>query len=364
MKALSTRTTLACLGLACVLAMPAAAPALEKEYVTAPAGKIQDDAGWLGSLRVGAGINFMNNRKVVGQLDGSQFTLGFSFDGDIGYRKGEHDWRNNLTIQEGFGYGPPINKVVKSSDTLKFDTAYFYHPEAAPWVGPFVRAGLLSAIFEGAHYNATKVTYNDAATGEKLNGNPADPDDKTDQFHLSDEFSPTTLKESAGVFLNPYRHENLDIMILAGFGSHQVFAEGQYALADDAKTAGQIEVKKLSSFVQAGFEGGLALTGTAYESKIKYKAYTDVMVPFYRSNKPKGDKSSIGDMTNVEMGALLSFKLVDWASVDYTLKVLRQPQLVKEWQVQNLLLLNFSYSYAKRQIPPAPPPAPAAPAAN
>ena len=43
------------------------------------AAKISDDAGWFGSLRVGANLNFMNNRKVVGQLEGNQFTIGASF---------------------------------------------------------------------------------------------------------------------------------------------------------------------------------------------------------------------------------------------------------------------------------------------
>lgn len=350
------------LALLAVLAIPANGLALEKEYVTAPTPKANDDAGWYGSLRVGANLNFMNNRKVVGQQEGSQFTLGFSFDGDIGYRKGEHDWRNGLSLLEAFGYGPPIREFVKSSDTVKFDTAYFYHPVAAPWIGPFVRAGFLTAIFEGADYRAAPTDY--------VVTNVTDPNTNLPQvisqkkrLRLSESFMPTTLKESAGVFLNPYRKEYLDIMILAGIGSHQVFGKNQYSLADDPATPAVIEMLRLTNFTQVGFEAGLAFTGTAYAGKIKYKAYGDVLVPFYRTDKTPGDKRTFGELTNVELGALLSFKLVDWASVDYVLKVLRQPQLIDEWQVQNLLLLTFSYSYARRQIPlPPPPPPPAAPA--
>jgi hypothetical protein len=52
---------------------------------------------------------------------------------------------------------------------------------------------------------------------------------------------------------------------------------------------------------------------------------------------------------------MLSFKLVEWASLDYILKTLRQPQLVQDWQVQNMLLLTFGYSYSRRQFQPPPP---------
>ncbi len=347
------RSVITWLVMGIALGLPASAAALDKEYVAAPAAKSNDDAGWLGSLRVGANLNFMNNRKVVGQLDGNQFTIGFSFDGDLGYRKAEHDWRNGLSLLEGFAYGPPINSFVKNSDTVKFDSAYFYHPDPAPWVGPFVRVGLLTELFEGADYRAAPVDYvvtneTDSTTGL------ARTFLQKKRFKLSDSFLPTTLKESAGVFLNPYSKETLDVMILAGFGSHQVFAKDQYALSGVSNT-GQIEVKRLGNFVQVGFEAGLAFTGAAYAGKLKYKAYGDVLMPFYRNNKEPNEKRKDYEFTNVEMGALLSFKLVDWASVDYILKVLRQPQMINDWQVQNVLLLTFSYSYAQRQIPLPPP---------
>lgn len=334
-----------------VLGIPASATALDKDFVAAPA-PVSTDAGWYGSLRVGANLNFMHNRNVVGQVEGQQFTMGVVFDGDIGYREGPHDWRNGLSLLEGFSYGPPINSVIKTADTLKFDTAYFYHPKASPWVGPFVRAGVLTAMFEGADYSAAPVDYVVTNETDKATGLPRVIAQQK-RFKLSDSFLPTTLKQSAGAFLNPYSKDYLDIMIVAGLGSHQVFANGQYALADDIATP-QIEVKSLSQFVQIGFVAGLAFTGTAAAGRVKYKAFGDVLVPFYRTNKAPGDNRKYGDLTNVEIGGLLKFKLVDWASVDYILKVLRQPQLVDQWQVQNMLLLTFSYSYAKRQIQPPP----------
>lgn len=342
-----------------ILACSTVAQALEKEYVAPPASPADDQPGWHGSLRVGANVNFTNNRKVVGQQEGNQFQIGGAFDGDIGYLLGEHDWRNSLSLLETFSYGPPVRALMKTADTLRFETAYYYHPVKAPWVGPFVRAGVLTAIFEGADYRATPTLYEIQNETDPDTGNPRQETGK--RFRLSESFLPTTLRESAGIFLNPYRKDYLDILILVGGGSTQVFADGQYALKDDATTADRIEVIRLSSYVQAGLEAGLALSGTAYSGKVKYRAYGDVLVPFYRSDKAAGDKRNLGDLTNVELGAMLSFKLVEWASLDYILKALRQPQLVQDWQVQNMLLLTFGYSYSRRQIPPPPPPAAPAP---
>ncbi|MBM4398523.1 MAG: hypothetical protein FJ087_22920 [Deltaproteobacteria bacterium] len=61
-------------------------------------------------------------------------------------------------------------------------------------------------------------------------------------------------------------------------------------------------------------------------------------------------------MTNVELGAKVSFKLVSWASLDYEFRALRVPQVTDEFQLQNMLPLNFSYT---RTWTPEPPPSPA-----
>ena len=68
------------------------------------------------------------------------------------------------------------------------------------------------------------------------------------------------------------------------------------------------------------------------------------MTPFAHSALPAGDNRGAMALTNVEIDATLSFKLVDWASLDYELKALRQPQLLDRFQVQNNLLLTFGLS--------------------
>jgi hypothetical protein len=56
---------------------------------------------------------------------------------------------------------------------------------------------------------------------------------------------------------------------------------------------------------------------------------------------PAGEERNALDLTNVEFRANLSVKLVEWASLDYQFKTLREPQLIDDFQIQNNLLFTF-----------------------
>jgi len=40
---------------------------------------------------------------------------------------------------------------------------------------------------------------------------------------------------------------------------------------------------------------------------------------------------------------------LSWASLDYSFKAIREPQLLDKWQVQNNLLLSFAYTLVRAQ---------------
>jgi hypothetical protein len=342
--------------LAAALLLPGATQALEKDYVGE--GPVDPaEAGWVGTIRLGANLNFTHNQDVVGQMTGSAVTLGGNFDGLLTYARDGHDWRNNLSLLEGFTYGPPINRFMKTTDRLLFESVYYYHPEKLKWLGPFARFVLDTAIFENTNHQATVVDYHVVNEPDAFGSPKVFSQRKS--LHLSESFLPLTLKESVGVYANPIRTEAVEVLIRAGFGSHQVFADGQLALSDDPATANIIEVQRMKDYVQGGFEAALVVQGAFYNKKIGYKVYGETMIPSIRQ-KEAGDNRSAISLTNVELGALLSFKLVSWASIDYTFKALRQPQLVDDWQIQNMLLLTFSYTYTKKSAPPPAPPAPEA----
>ena len=67
----------------------------------------------------------------------------------------------------------------------------------------------------------------------------------------------------------------------------------------------------------------------------------------------------MGQLTNVDVGANVVFKLVEWATVTYEFKAVRVPQLLPDtFQVRNTLMLTMGYGVDNK--PPAPPAAPAA----
>ncbi len=330
-----------------LLLVPASGRALEQEYVAevAPPAK---DPGWVGTIRVGANLNFTHNMDVVGQENGSALTLGGNFDGTLSYSRNGHDWRNSLSLLETFSYGPPIKQFMKTADRLLFESIYYYRPPKLPWLGPFARFVLDTSIFENTDHRATDTTYEFLGEIDPMTG--ANRTKVGRKLHLTDSFLPLTLKESVGIFARPIGKEEVEILIRAGFGTHQVFADGQYALKG-VNAAGNMEVQPLRDYVQGGFEAALVIQGAFYDKKVNYKAYAETMIPSLRQ-KEAGDNRKAVDLTNVEVGALLSFKLVSWASLDYTFKALRQPQLVDKWQLQNMLLLTFSYSYTKKSAAP------------
>jgi len=352
------RKTFYLLGVALLTALmtPVGATALETQYVgkvTAP----EIEPGWVGTLRVGANLNFTHNANVVGQENGSAVTLGASFDGMISYSRNGHDWRNTLSILETFTYGPPIKQFLKTADRLLFESIYFYKPKKFPWMGPFARFVLDTSIFENTDYRAEMSNY--VYKGEIDPNTGTDKVVKGKKLHLSDSFLPLTLKESVGAFARPVGKEEVEVLIRAGFGSHQVFANGQYAMGD-VRENGDLEVLRLKNYAQAGFEAAIVVQGAFYDKKLTYKVFAETMIPSIRQ-KEAGDTRSATSLTNAELGAILSFKLFSWASLDYTFKALRQPQLIDEWQLQNMLLLTFAYSYTKKSaVPEAATEAPAA----
>ena len=339
-----------------VAALSAVRPvaALEKEVLVEKPGA-KPENGWDGILSIGASVSFANARGVVGTVDGNSLTLGANITGELNYFKGVNDWRNTAKLIEMFSYGPPIKKMVKSSDQFVIETIYYYHIPTASWLGPYARVRLDTSLFESADYRAAPTSYQVI----ERNGTAGTPTRPRTQFKLTDSFAPLTLKEGVGMFARPVELEAAELEFRLGLGSTEVFADGILSLADDPTTP-WVEVKKLASYQQVGGEVAVVLQGLLASKKVSYKAYAEAMTPFARS-KESGDHRSGWKMTNFEAGAKISFKLVAWASLDYELKVLRLPQLLDVFQIQNNLLLTFKYVYTPPQ-PPAPAPAPAAPA--
>jgi hypothetical protein len=360
-------------GVPAVAAPPPAAPAAVAGAATAVQGvtpeylgkaELKTDGrreGWHPIVSAGLTVAFANNNSVVGQADGTSFSLGMKGDLALDYNHGLHEWRNTVGVVASVTRTPVITDFVKTSDNLNLDTIYLYH--LVKWFGPFVQLSGTTAMFRGTDVRASPVNYVITQT------------DGTQKFlatasrlDLSDPFRPFTFKEAAGFFAQPYVSPPWSVELRAALGAQEVLANDQLSVTALTPAASAtmlpqppapngfdfVSIKALSNANQLGPELALSVWGTFVDKKITYKANADVLIPAVHSALGPGDTRGALQLTNVQVDAKVSFHIVDWASLDYQLRALRQPQVLDAVQIQNTLLLTFGLSYGGK--PPAPPP--------
>jgi hypothetical protein len=221
---------------------------------------------------------------------------------------------------------------------------YLYRFARFPWLGPFARVVLDTPILEGEDVRAERVTYR----VPRSDGTIDDLAGRT-FLNLTQAFTPLTLKESIGAYGKPVDKPAVSVEARLGFGGMQIFAKDQLAVQDDDKTP-EIEVVRLRDIIQAGLEATATVNGAFKGGKVTYKAGVEVLIPAVNNAQDDDDRNA-GELTNVELLAALSFKLVSWASLDYEFRAVRKPQLLDKFQIQNNLLLTFAYSFVHPKPP-------------
>jgi hypothetical protein len=322
-------------------------------YMAKPEFKSSRREGWAPQLSFGVTAAFANNSGVAGQVDGSSVSAGIKIDAALDYNTGAHEWRNTLGAVASLTRTPAIDEFFKTSDALSFDTIYLYH--VVSWFGPFLRASVGTSMFRGADVRPAPVTYQIT----RADGTLA-PTITAKRLSLSDPLRPTTLKQSVGLFVQPYRSDPFTFEIRGGAGAQEVFADHQLTVKDDAATP-VIEVQELKSVNQLGPELALSLWGSFVGKKITYKANADVMIPFVHTPGLPSDMRTSIQFTNIQLDGTISYRLVSWASLDYQFKALRQPEVIDNFQIQNTLLLTFGGAFVAKPPTPASVPAPPPP---
>ena len=344
--------------------------------------------GLTASLRGDATLALNDNQKVVGQPDGGTFNMGVKIDAKADYLHDEHEWRNSVLLNAGITRTPTIPEFIKNTDALQIESIYLYHLK--PWIGPFARIRLETPMFAGTDVRpgATnyKITQQDGTVVQTCDPNSG-VDCTTTKLPLTNGFAPLTLKESIGVFAQPYKSKPVNVEARVGVGGQQILADKQFAVTDIADApdncpaAGDptqksavpcVEVTQLSDVLQVGLEANLELWGTLYDDKITYKVYGGFLAPFAHGPLPAsytdaGGQDDVGQLTNIDLGANINLKLTEWASLGYEFKAVRVPQLLPDtFQVRNSLFLTIGYGIDTKPAAPPPPaapaPAPAAPA--
>ena len=113
---------------------------------------------------------------------------------------------------------------------------------------------------------------------------------------------------------------------------------------DNDDSTPEVEVKEVDTAVQGGPLAGVDVTGVVTEGRVSYFFSLEVMAPLLNNDPVDRD---FHRALNLLIEAGLSFKAFSWASLDYRFKLLREPQILDKVQIQNSLLLTFSYALAK-----------------
>lgn len=298
------------------------------------------DIGWDGKLSLGASASLSSSRKVVGQADGETYTVLLQINSGLDYIAGPHEWRNSLKVNEAFARTPQIDEFIKTADVLAIESIYLYKIKSMPWFGPFGRFQFNTSMFPTYDVRADAVTYLDNAsnlpTGLANN-----------RLRLAGPFEPINLQETIGVFAKPLKRSDLDVEVKLGFMAKQTFVRGDNTfVVDDNKDTPEVEVKRLGNVIQGGPSLGVIVKGNVYAKKITWFVDAEAMIPVLNDKADTDDRNAV-ELTNVAISAGLSVKVFSWMSLDYLFRLVREPQLVNSTQVQNNILLTFTYTVFK-----------------
>ncbi len=310
--------------------------------------EVKKTEGWDFLLTTGLSFSFSNSQNTVGQLDGSSYALGVNILGAANFRSGIHELRNGLNINESYSRTPVIDAFLKANDVFKEESIYLIH--FLEWLGPYVDLSLQTSMFESYAYNLHPDIVDWQVT---MLNNTTKTYQNLSRLRMTDGFLPFRLKETIGAFAKPFTDTRLNLEIRLGIGGLHVFATDQFAV--NHTSSSQIAVNELETYSEAGGELGLGFWGELYEKRVTYQLNANFFMPIVYQARP-GQENGAFNLMNIDLSAIISFKLLEWFSVDYQLKAVREPQLIDKFQIQNNILLTVSYTFFKPPEPPKPEP--------
>ncbi len=295
--------------------------------------------GWNQYLSFNLGVNATSQKDVVAAQNGQTTTWNSKIEGQSTLLSGSSEWRNELLASFTLSRTPLNSDYLKSDDLLRLSSLYLWHLPGIESIGPFARLGMNTAMLPSHDVRATITDYAIAPSDE----NGVVKMRSTDRLKLTDAFSPFILKETVGAFYYPYRSSLVAIETLLGLGTRQTLAKNQLVIADDGSTP-MVEVARLRDRRETGIDSKVSVFGQ-FNERLTYKAEAGMFVPMARSDESQTEK----DKSNMEKRswealANLSFKLLDWASLEYLHRLQRDYSLNEKVQRTNTLLFNVAYA--------------------
>ena len=290
-------------------------------------GIVTDPSGWSRMFSVGIGVPFASTSNVVGVSNQTSIGTAFTFDYYVRYDKNKNYFSSIFEIEESFISIDPQDQealpLQKTSDRLRFDLLYTRFLSSR--IGPYVRFGLLSNVFE----SNVVVTQPTVVVKQNIDGSlSTDLVPANDDFKVGDAFAPILLREGAGFNFRLVRSRVASLDWRAGLG----FRQNQYngAFVQQASAPGLLTYSEQEDFNQSGLE--TTLVGDVRVRRLLLNTNLDLFGDFDDFDKP-----------TVDWRNTFSFRLTGALSLDYRLDILDQPLVTDDTQVTQNLLLRYSW---------------------
>lgn len=302
---------------------------------------------WVGALGISGSLNLSSQSNVPGAPQGISANVSVSADGVLDYLKGKNEWRNAMTLGVGITRSASDEIWVKTSDTLRIQSAYYY--ALAKWFGPFAEFEFRTSMFPLTIRRPSNDTYfciDGTSLADCATGTSAGQIDQSRKLSATGAFQPIALNERFGLFLRPVDRTYFRLAVRAGFGAQQYYIKsGSYMELNRNAAGDAVIVQELNRYGIFGAMVDLQIRGAAKSEGFLYGANAALLHPFVDTRSDQLDARGIKSPTQIDLGAFMTLKISDWASVDVRAAAARVPQVTGDkWQTSIMTLLTFSYA--------------------
>lgn len=285
------------------------------------------------SMVGGGGIAFANRDNVAGTTPGHSFSFEVFFDAILRYVPDPHSVFARLRIEESQTKQPNTPFQV-SFDEVALDTIYIY--KWLPWLGPYARVGVDTKLFHGVRYYDDPTTVQVGRWQRAAGDEPVWVPESTmtgTEFRLSNRFFPLVLDGGTGLNLDVSVSYYLDLTTRLGVGVRQAWYDGLLRETTVTDLVGKKAFERVDDRFVKGFEAALILNARLTRWVLA-SAELEVIDPFDAMSAPVVDL-----YTNVGL------RLSSFASLNYIVDLLYDRNVSHEPQVDQRLMLRFSYKF-------------------
>ena len=284
---------------------------------------------WTRRVVLGITAGMSQNDGVVGQANQLTLSADLFLDTFVSYDFSSHFFNAIVELEEGIVHVDPADSealpLQLSRDRLRIDLIYTYF--ITDWIGPYLALGTIASLFPA------RVIATEDFTIRRQFTDGFQRDDFVEggqSFETSGPIGSVQLRQGIGVNIRFLRTTQADAKFRVGAGFRQNLFNDSFVEEDEAETQ-VIEYRQLENFNEEGIESVLTMTMRF----LRYLTYTTEAELF-------ADFDTFTDPT-ISWQNTVSFRFTSFAALDYTLDLLRQPQVTDELQLSQNVLLRLAW---------------------